>query len=42
MHTSPLGQVRQVTAGSPHPTGSGWQEGAPKVLHVFGVQQVPS
>jgi hypothetical protein len=42
MHTSPLGQVRQVMFGSPQPGGRGWQDGAPIVLHVFGVQQVPS
>lgn len=42
MHTSPLGQVRQVMLGRPHPAAIGWQDGAVTVLHVFGSQQVPS
>jgi hypothetical protein len=42
MHTSPLGQVRQVIAGSPQPAEIGWHEGDVCVLHVFGVQHVPS
>ena len=42
MQTSPLGQVRQVMFGKPQPAATGWQDGVPTVLHVFGVQQVPS
>ncbi len=42
IHTSPLGQVRQVMFGSPQPAAIGWQEGFAIPAHVFGVQQLPS
>jgi hypothetical protein len=42
MHTSPLGQVRHVMFGSPHPAATGWHDAAPTVAHVFGSQQLPS
>lgn len=42
VHTSPLGQVRQVMAGSPHPALTGLHDGVFTVAHVTGVQQLPS
>jgi hypothetical protein len=42
MHTSPLGHVRQVMFGKPHPAATGWHDGAVTALQVFGVQQLPS
>ena len=42
MHTSPLGQVRQVMFGKPHPAAIGWHEGVVTELHVFASQQLPS
>jgi hypothetical protein len=42
MHTSPLGQVRQVISGSPQPAEIGWQDGEVWVAHVLGLQQFPS
>jgi hypothetical protein len=42
MHTSPLGQVRHVMFGKPHPAATGWQEGTATVLQVFAWQHVPS
>jgi hypothetical protein len=42
MHTSPLGQVRHVMFGRPHPAAMGWHDGLVTVLHVLGGQQVPS
>jgi hypothetical protein len=42
VHSSPLGQVRQVIAGRPHPALTGLQEGVFTVAQVSGVQQLPS
>jgi hypothetical protein len=42
MHTSPLGQVRQVMVGMPHPAETGLHDGAFSSSHVFGAQHVPS